>query len=358
VPGEKTDVFHSRFTIRNPSITSVTRNGNPSDPPTSVRVTFDEPMNVDTFTTASVTSFTDPAGQPIAVNKVTPVDGSNGRQFDVFFDAQRTFGTYQIVIGPDILDLFDNPMLAAFTGNFLVTPVYTAQEYPFEDLDIHGQPGTFRVIQYEDDLSVPVDLGTHTFNFYGVIYTGNNRLFASSNALITFGMANAAYVNTNLTNSPPEPAIAPLWSDWIKLSGTDMLEGLIDGNRLILQWNEIQHYSSTPRGITFQLILTLDTGGLPGDIIFNYVDLDTGEPVHSNGRSSTVGLKDRGNQGPDRLLVSFNALNPLIGSNQAIFLSANGGGQFAPSGRSRLGLGEQIAALVGEVSAPAALVLT
>ncbi len=65
---------------------------------------------------------------------------------------------------------------------------YTATAVPFENLDLQaGQPGVFVILQSGDDVSVPVDLGKDTFNFYGSVYTGNNALYVSSNGLISLG---------------------------------------------------------------------------------------------------------------------------------------------------------------------------
>ncbi len=340
VPGEVPgDEYTASFGVTGPLVTGIARNGPPANPVSSIRVTFNEPIDPTSFTPDQVTRLEDPSGNPITVQDVTPVTGSNNTQFDVSFDVQTAPGTYTVAIGPGIADLFGNTTTTTFTGTFAVTPVYAASAYDYEDLDIHGLPGTFRVIQYADDSAAPVNLGTHTFNFYGVIYTGNNQLFAGSNGIINFGSGYTSPGNTDLTGTPSQATIAPMWSDWIKSSGTDMIEGYIDtdNDRLILQWNSIQHYPSSPMGITFQVILQLDTGGAPGDIIFNYVDLDTGDG-NANGATSTVGIKSTGTQGPDRVLVSFDMLNPLVGSGQAILISAasDGGGIHSGKGHRSL----------------------
>jgi hypothetical protein len=337
IPGEVPgDEYITSFGVTGPMVVSLLRNGPPANPVTSFRVTFNESIDPATFTADRVTRLDDPSGNPISVQNITAVAGSNNTQFDVSFDQQTARGTYTAVIGAGISDLYGNTTSAAVTATFIVTPVYAASAYTYEDLDIHGLPGTFRVIQYADDAAAAVNLGTHTFNFFGVIYTGNNQLFAGSNGLINFGSGYTPPTNTDLTTVPSQATIAPIWSDWIKNSGTDMIEGLIDtvNDRLILQWNMIQHYPSSPMGITFQLILQLDTGGVPGDMVFNYVDLDSGDR-NTNGATSTVGIKSTGNQGPDRVLVSFNMLNMLVGSQQAILISATAGGAAGKVGSRR-----------------------
>jgi hypothetical protein len=81
-----------------------------------VRMTFDEEINPATFTPDKVVSFVGPTGHVIGITDVQPVDGSGNKQFDVFFPAQRTLGTYTMVIGPDIEDTDGNPMDQNFNG--------------------------------------------------------------------------------------------------------------------------------------------------------------------------------------------------------------------------------------------------
>src|SRR5262249_38680859 len=54
---------------------------------------------------------------------------------------------------------------------------YTGNTVPFQNNELQGDPAAFRIIQYADEAVVPVDLGTNTFNFYGVTYTGASQLF-------------------------------------------------------------------------------------------------------------------------------------------------------------------------------------
>ncbi len=186
-----------------------------------------------------------------------------------------------------------------------------------------ADPAVFTVINHADDLAVPVNLGSNQFNFYGTTYQGPSSLFASSNGLITFGSGNSAFQNTDLTSQPFQPAIAPLWTDWLKTSGGPMLLGKLDtaDNELILQWDQILHFQSTTP-VTFQVILQLNTGNIPGNITVNYLSINTGDR-NANGATATVGVKDVGFQGANRALVSFNGTNPLILSNQAVEFTWN-----------------------------------
>ena len=70
-----------------------------------------------------------------------------------------------------------------------------------------------------------MDLGTNTFRFFGRSYTGASSLFVSSNGLLTFGSANSAWSNTDLSTGIPQAAIAPLWADWYSFGPSPMVVG-------------------------------------------------------------------------------------------------------------------------------------
>src|SRR5262249_27021747 len=154
-----------------------------------------------------------------------------------------------------------------------------------------------------------VNLGANSFSFYGTSYTGNNQVFVSSNGLITFGSGNDAYANGDLTTVPTQRALAPLWDDYVtNRNANDLVLGRFDdtngdgtADRLIIEWSQVEPYSSDLSSLTFQAILYLNTGKNAGRVVFNYVDLDTGDG-NSNGASATVGIKDSSNQGARRLL--------------------------------------------------------
>jgi hypothetical protein len=200
---------------------------------------------------------------------------------------------------------------------------YEANPYPFEAIDLVPGPGVTVLLDRTDDSSAPINLGANTFNFYGVTYTGSS-LFASSNGLLTGSAGNAAFFNTDLTSSPSQATIAALWDDWdTRRDAGDQVLAKIEPGRLIIEWSSVRHFASSQlAAVTFQAILELNTGSSPGDIIFNYVDLNSGDS-HANGATATVGIKDSGTQGPNRLVVSSNALSPDVGEGQAILLSAN-----------------------------------
>jgi hypothetical protein len=92
--------------------------------------------------------------------------------------------------------------------------------------------------------------------------------------------------------------------------------------RLVIQWNSISYDADQAAkggakgGLTFQAVLFAD-----GSIRFNYQSLATGKNGGANdlGKSATVGIKDAGPQGPNRLLLLLNGSTPsLVGSNKSV----------------------------------------
>jgi hypothetical protein len=200
---------------------------------------------------------------------------------------------------------------------------YSAVSTPFQNLELVGDPNAFPIISAADDASVPVDLGSHVFTFYGQQFTGNNQLYVSSNGLITFGSANSTPFPGDLSTSPFQYTIAPLGADWITGPGTPMILGKFDNTNhvLIIEWNKIRHFPGTQGvGLTFQAILQLDNTGNASDIVFNYVNL-TGAPGYDEGNSTTVGIKASGFQGTQRVLVSSAGVN--VATHHAIRITTN-----------------------------------
>ena len=349
VPGEDpADSYTATFTLLGPRIINHTPTGGRFDPVSTLQVTFNRPMDPKTFTLDDVVSFLGPAGG-IPLTSVTPVKGSEDRVFEFTFEEQTIPGNYTLVFGPDVLDAFQNPMDQnnnqtpgevpgdRYTATFQIADVcigrneafgYLACVDQFFDYSIVGQPGTFVVLGTGTDLAGPVNLGTNRFTFYGTTYTGNNRLFVSNKGLITFGAANLGYTNTDLSVLPQERAIAVLWDDWVKPTGTPSVLGLFvdfdeDGtpDALILEWNQVVHHPSTPSGLSFQAWLFLNSEG-SDSVLLNYLDLDSGNPAFDNGGNATVGIKDTGTQGNRRILVAFNNLNsPYLGSGKSLLIS-------------------------------------
>ncbi|MCS6976039.1 MAG: S8 family serine peptidase [Gemmatales bacterium] len=94
-----------------PYVTSHSPTGTVAGPVNEVTVTFSEPINATTFTTADIVSFTGPGGVDLR-SQITGISPSSGTAttFRIQFSSQSTFGNYTLVFGPDIRDVAGNPM--------------------------------------------------------------------------------------------------------------------------------------------------------------------------------------------------------------------------------------------------------
>jgi hypothetical protein len=95
-------LFVRRFIPTGPVNTNVAR----------LELQFNQPIQLETFTKEDVTLSGPNGVVPSAgftVNQIAPMDR---RTFEVLIPNQATDGTYQVTIGPNILDLAGNPMIA------------------------------------------------------------------------------------------------------------------------------------------------------------------------------------------------------------------------------------------------------
>jgi hypothetical protein len=107
-PGEPTDVYTANFSVQSPHVLGYAPSGAVSQPVDHVRVTFDLPIDDNTFTPAQVT-VTGPGGA-VTVNNVVEVAGSDHTQFDVTF-APLPAGSYTLTLANTIVDLYGNPVV-------------------------------------------------------------------------------------------------------------------------------------------------------------------------------------------------------------------------------------------------------
>jgi len=332
---------HPRVSGHNPT-------GAAPPPASSVDFDFNERMNTTSFSVADdVLSFNGPGGVSL-LDQVTGFTWVDNDTLRVQFNAQSAEGSYSMVIGPQILaDDDGNPMdqdgdespgeavqdryTATFSLDTCIGPDgfgYEACATTYEPINlVRGAAGVF-VIQdnVDDNPTAAVNLGANSFSFYGTTYTGSNALHVSSNGLITFGSGNASLDNGDLTSNPSQRGIAVLWDDLVTdADANDVVLGKFedtDGNgasdRLIIEWSQVRRYGPSPSDITFQAVFQLNTGTRPGDVVLNYVDLESGNE-YRNGAQATVGIKDTGVQGTRRLLVSQNnGRHAFLGSGKAI----------------------------------------
>ncbi len=95
--------------VTGPTVAAVDPNNLILDPFSQVRITFNETIDVDSFTLSDIDTFSGPQGS-ISITSLVPVVGSNGRAFDLNFATQSESGIYELVVGSDIQDRFGNSM--------------------------------------------------------------------------------------------------------------------------------------------------------------------------------------------------------------------------------------------------------
>ncbi|MCP9901258.1 PQQ-binding-like beta-propeller repeat protein, partial [Cyanobium sp. Cruz CV13-4-11] len=215
---------------------------------------------------------------------------------------------------------------------------YRAESAAYQSIDlVAGTAGVVSVtgLSSVDDASVAIDLGSNVFRFYGASFSGNNKLYISSNGLISFGGADNNSDNNDLSYGYYGYYITPLWDNWVtnrNTSPNDLVlyqfrdlntDGVAD--QLVIEWNNVYH-ADVPEsdGATFQAILSLNNGIGNGDIVFNYVDLavdgGSGDSNYNDGGSASIGISSGqpGTQGT-QLLVGVNGEADLpVSSGTAI----------------------------------------
>ncbi len=247
-----------------------------------------------------------------ALEEESVFDGSDN---DTIGDAQ--------VINTSFIDLTTSLATASRGAALGVADAagYSAQAVAYEFEDISGTGTVITGLTGADDGSANITPG-FSFTLYANAYSTFN---VNSNGTISLGGANSAYSNTDLTTSPSVATIAPFWDD-LHMGGGEAdsnayyaVLGSGASERLVIQWNNIRFFGggSTGDTLTFQAVLFVD-----GSIQFNYADLVSGSAFGNNGGSATVGIKNTGPQGPDRMLLAFNdGPNMFVGTGQSTLIS-------------------------------------
>jgi hypothetical protein len=112
------DVSFEPVGVTGPYVVSTSLTGTVSGTVTDDIVTFNEPVDPNTFTFDQF-NLTDPNGNPVNVNSITTFDDTT---YDVAFDPQSALGTYGVSIGPNIADFSGNTMFASYTTTFTIAP--------------------------------------------------------------------------------------------------------------------------------------------------------------------------------------------------------------------------------------------
>lgn len=173
-----------------------------------------------------------------------------------------------------------------------------------------------QILANHDDAFVSIPIGFR-FRFYGTRYT---TVFVASNGLLTFGAGDTNFSNESFTGQQfiDVPKIAPLWDDWVTfLSAADAVYYRTTGRRgerqLVVQWDVVQHFFSSPSTVTFQAVLFEDDN----TIEFRYLDTDAGDAAFNFGASATVGIRDVSGDTNGRFL-QWSHDQAVIGNRTAI----------------------------------------
>ncbi len=136
------------------------------------------------------------------------------------------------------------------------------------------------------------------FNFYGTDYS---QLSITNNGIILASGGSGQYTNQPIGSSSIDNFIAPFWDDIVTWnnSGSPLGQiyyqtiGAAPNRKFVVEWQNNQHYSSSPKGITFEAILFEGSN----NILFQYQDVNFGQPGNDNGGSATVGIESSTGQG-------------------------------------------------------------
>jgi methionine-rich copper-binding protein CopC len=299
------DIFVDQFGVTGPQGVSAAANSVFAGEVTRLRVTFNEDMDLSSFTPSKIASFTDPNGNDIlgSVRAVVPVSPTNFRQFDVFFTPQTTAGTYTMVIGPNIRDVYGNVMdqdvdavLPAgtddqFTATFnvngplVVSSSPTGNQNPGVD---HAQvnfnsaidPASLRAdtvsftgpagaISLTDIAPVPFTNNTQfVFTFDSQVAAGNYALTLSTGVTDAYGNPlSAPFTDAFTITSPTVTSASPSGSlvgpvDHVHLTFSRAIDATTFGPDQVAFIN--------PRGASITITSVTETGGNPTQFDINF----------------------------------------------------------------------------------------
>jgi hypothetical protein len=189
--------------------------------------------------------------------------------------------------------------------------------YTFNDITATGT----KVLSNVDDSTVQVSLGMD-FDFYGSTYSS---AYLSSNGVIMFGGANAAYSNFDLTSSQFSggPAIFTFWDDLITPDSDPMRGvyyetiGTTPGSRKFVVQQIANRYSIGGASINFQTVLDEASG----DILMRYTQTAFGFDGFDGGANATVGIQGVQSLGQT---VQWSYNQAALQNDQSICFTRNG----------------------------------
>jgi len=163
--------------------------------------------------------------------------------------------------------------------------VYSEEAVPSTYASI-GSTGT--AVSLTDDASTAVDL-PFPFTYHGLTKT---KLWISSNGFVTFAEAGSTAPDNRPIPSGivPNDMIAPFWDDLNPEEGGRILyqtRGQAPDREFVVQWDDLQHFPTTPTGVTIQVVLKEN-----GEILCHYPDLTFGDTSFDHALSASIGVEN------------------------------------------------------------------
>jgi subtilisin family serine protease len=201
------------------------------------------------------------------------------------------------------------PGTASFVAQVLTNVCYMYDIVPFDWQEISGT-GTLLPLGC-DDCYTPLP-AAFDFNFYGI---DRSQVWVSANGALYFEDRALTWVNGPLPTASAGTLIAPFWDDLWWPNVYYEVRGTAPNRVLILEWQNAQHYPSSPGGVTFEALLYEATG----EMVFQYLDTSFSNSSYDGGASATVGIQGDGTQA-----VQYSYNSPSLYDGLAIRFSECG----------------------------------
>jgi subtilisin family serine protease len=165
---------------------------------------------------------------------------------------------------------------------------YTCQDVPMSWVDV--TPGTrLSGASGGDDSFSTLGIG-FPISFFGQTYS---TAYVSSNGFLSLTSSSGAnaHLNAAIPNTAaPNGIFAPFWDDLNPPAGGGVYAGVTGAapNRTLhVEWYNVPHFSLSGSGtVTVEMSLEED-----GDVRYQYLDTDFGNPTWNNGASATAGVE-------------------------------------------------------------------
>jgi hypothetical protein len=195
-------------------------------------------------------------------------------------------------------------------GEVIEVPLYVAYDDALDFEWVDATQGTNTGIdQLDEYVEIPIGFD---FTFYGVTY---DKVKVASHGYLTFGSDATNFSNDPIPSSQdPNDLIAPYWNDFDLSQGGAvyyLLEGEAPNRTLTIEWMDVRYYGTTASA-TFEVTLFESTDRM----VFQYLDVGSGNTSYDFGQSATVGIEDA--TGSFGVEYSYN--QPSISNSMAIWI--------------------------------------